>query len=614
MIIKTLIADNVLKYSHLELTNLPESGLIGISGNNESGKSSIGEMICFGLFGRSFTLTGNNLTKLIKWGRNTCSITLVFYGKDDRCYRVVRHLDLDQIHGARLFLDGEEEPLVTGGDKVTKMISDLIGFRYAEYVESFYLAQRELRTPSPTSNTIKVMAGIVPLSDVKEELQLVLQDNRQSVADTQQAITRTEDTIKALQYDPERQPRLEAVNRKCDEQRSTIKTLIMDCENGLSDYRLSFTSLKTSGRLRLVAVALGLLAFLFGADLLIIGQLASYSGRGSGIVFLLQRVNALITGGNVTLGIAISFGIMALSGGIVFLLSRKKKRLRASVKGLITLLEQLGQEKKTALVTVLAQADEINPPPGEDAPSPPPASLQEGVEKEVAALLIDPQRLNEATSNQLLELKTLCDRAKDSMARLDQACEEEQRLDEQVQAHQKTIAERNEQLGEQQHQVNLHREAISLLDKGIDHVARRFNQDVLNYTVRAIPLFTNGHYKHLKIDNQMNVRVFSSDKHDFMDFEELSSGTQRQIMLALRLAMSQKLMHTAVTSRQFVFLDEPFAFFDRERIHSTLAALPGISKDIPQIWIVAQELDAEATIDLEIKCDAEKDELTIGSA
>jgi len=109
----------------------------------------------------------------------------------------------------------------------------------------------------------------------------------------------------------------------------------------------------------------------------------------------------------------------------------------------------------------------------------------------------------------------------------------------------------------------------------------------------------------------MNVRVFSREKHDFMDFEELSSGTQRQIMLALRLAMSQKLMHTAATSNQFIFFDEPFAFFDRERIHSTLHSLPDISRAISQIWIVAQEIDKNAGIDVDIRCDTETDELAL---
>ena len=43
-----------------------------------------------------------------------------------------------------------------------------------------------------------------------------------------------------------------------------------------------------------------------------------------------------------------------------------------------------------------------------------------------------------------------------------------------------------------------------------------------------LPLFTDGRYEHLQIDDGLKVRVFSNDKRDFMDLEEVSSGTQRR--------------------------------------------------------------------------------------
>lgn len=42
MIVHKLRAENFLKYRHLSLDNLPPTGLVAISGANESGKSSIG--------------------------------------------------------------------------------------------------------------------------------------------------------------------------------------------------------------------------------------------------------------------------------------------------------------------------------------------------------------------------------------------------------------------------------------------------------------------------------------------------------------------------------------------------------------------------------------------
>ncbi len=50
MIIHRVVAHNVLKYGRLILEDLPEQGIIAVSGPNESGKSSIGETICFATF------------------------------------------------------------------------------------------------------------------------------------------------------------------------------------------------------------------------------------------------------------------------------------------------------------------------------------------------------------------------------------------------------------------------------------------------------------------------------------------------------------------------------------------------------------------------------------
>ena len=65
MIIRSLSTENLLKYRKLELSDLPEQGLIAVSGQNESGKSSIGESICFALFGRSFSVDSDEWDKLI---------------------------------------------------------------------------------------------------------------------------------------------------------------------------------------------------------------------------------------------------------------------------------------------------------------------------------------------------------------------------------------------------------------------------------------------------------------------------------------------------------------------------------------------------------------------
>ena len=159
------------------------------------------------------------------------------------------------------------------------------------------------------------------------------------------------------------------------------------------------------------------------------------------------------------------------------------------------------------------------------------------------------------------------------------------------------------------------RRGLELLDGAVAQMANQFNRDVKELVARMLPLFTDGRYEHLQIDGELKVRVFSSEKRDFMDLEEVSSGTQRQIMLALRLALSKKLLSRTVKGRQFAFLDEPFAFFDQERTCHALKALAELGDDISQVWIVAQDFPQGCDIEFDTKvyCDRASDTLSVSS-
>ena len=128
MILTDIIAQNFLKYARLELRDLPEQGVIAIAGANESGKSSIGEVICFALFGRTFSLGDDELQKLIRWGESACNITIRFRINDAARYQITRMLDRDGNHGVRLSRAGEAElPFARGHDEVEAAVYDLLG-------------------------------------------------------------------------------------------------------------------------------------------------------------------------------------------------------------------------------------------------------------------------------------------------------------------------------------------------------------------------------------------------------------------------------------------------------------------------------------------------------
>jgi exonuclease SbcC len=212
---------------------------------------------------------------------------------------------------------------------------------------------------------------------------------------------------------------------------------------------------------------------------------------------------------------------------------------------------------------------------------------------------IEPALLNQATT------------LKDQVSLLDRAIgEEQQRLRE---------AERLEAMRDEQrdthrareHHVRVRDIGISLLESASRERSHKFNKEVRSLAGQALPRFTEDRYQHLQIDESLSVRVFSNDKHDFMDFDEISSGTQRQIMLAVRLALSQELILSTVGGAQFVFLDEPFAFFDEPRTLNTLHALPQLSDELAQIWIITQQLPEAARVDEHIRCSRETEKLRV---
>jgi exonuclease SbcC len=202
---------------------------------------------------------------------------------------------------------------------------------------------------------------------------------------------------------------------------------------------------------------------------------------------------------------------------------------------------------------------------------------------------------------------------KDQVSLVDRAIEEEQ---QRLREAERLEAMRNEHRDThrvREHHVRVRDIGISLLESASRERSHKFNKEVRSLAGRALPRFTEDRYQHLQIDESLSVRVFSNDKHDFMDFDEISSGTQRQIMLAVRLALSQELILSTVGGAQFVFLDEPFAFFDEQRMLKTLHALPELSDELAQIWIITQQFPEAARVDAHIRCSRDTEELRVAA-
>jgi len=188
MILHSLRAENVLKYERLALERLPLRGVVAISGHNESGKSTIGETICFALFGRTFSLDDAHIAKIVRWGETRCSVSVAFRVGDTE-YRLTRALDKDGNHSARLsHLGDENNPIARGPVAVSAALEERLGYDFNEFIESFYLAQREITTPHPHSEAVKIMAGLAPLERVNREFQAEIEAERLGIADAETKI------------------------------------------------------------------------------------------------------------------------------------------------------------------------------------------------------------------------------------------------------------------------------------------------------------------------------------------------------------------------------------------------------------------------------------------
>jgi len=638
MIITHLRAENFLKYAELEFSDLPASGLIAVSGPNESGKSTIGETICFALFGRTFSVNADTPGKLIRWGQPRCNVSVDFRGKNDHSYRISRYLDAEGTQGARLeSLDDGETTLAKGAEHVAAALPGLTGFDYEEFVESFYLAQRELTTPHPHSHALMAMAGIAPLARIREELHEANVQDAKANADTASQIAELETRIAELGIDKQRLPDLEttrATVASAQEEKSERLALL---QRSAANYQETFPAAckarSAQRKARLFAALFFVLAAVLWGGWAVLTQLPD-SGVSQQLYTWLantipdwqpERVATLLAA-------AVVATILFVVSGVVG--ARQGGHLSKLADHAHELARQLGLARESAGAGIsepLENVAQLVPAP---EPEPNPANIQSSESAEathdesrelplpdsVAALCDRTTRfdadtvdikqavdsIGPALLNQSMTLKDQVSLVGHAIGEEQQRLREAERLEAMWDGHRDTRRER-------EHRVRVRNIGISLLESASRERSHQFNKEVRSLAGRALPRFTEDRYQHLQIDENLSVRVFSNDKHDFMDFDEISSGTQRQIMLAVRLALSQELISSTVGGAQFIFLDEPFAFFDEQRMLKTLHALPQLSDELAQIWVIAQQLPEAARVDAHIRCSRDTEELRVAA-
>ncbi len=630
MIIKSIQSNNFLKYENLKLENLPDQGLIAINGQNESGKTSIGETLCFALFGRTFTLDLSDPRKLIRWSASQCSVGLTFTVGDidsknktgnsrpnnNETYTVERYLDNEGTYGAKLARDSDGATLAKGPEKVSSRILELINFGYDEFVESFYLAQRELTTPHPHSQTIKVMAGIAPLSNVRKQIASSTNDDSAQLEHTKNDFNDVDGSYTELALDmdwmPELQTSLAAVTQEIESKKTLNEKLLAGSKSYNTALPVIQKRKRNKGWITFFSLLFFLLTIVSWAVWFFITQ-EPLSATATNIAAWLQ--NQFTQNQHYQqwlLPAAITSSIVLLVNLISsFKNTSKLRSAQQEATSFSTSLEAVNNHSdykySDQISDFLLQHRQAGNFPADDKNK---IDLQQNDLIARSQTFLVSQDENSKITTEIINTQSQqIEDASNHQQILERAISEEQERLDTGNEYTEIMNNLESRTQELSHLLDVKNTAVELLESAGHHLSHKFNQSILKLAGDALPSFTQGRYKHLKIDDTMDVRVFSSEKGDFLDLDEVSSGTQRQIMLSLRLAMSQALINAIECSPQFIFLDEPFAFFDQERIRDTIAALPSFSEDIKQIWLVAQEFPEGINTDLRIECRRDEPEL-----
>lgn len=595
MIIHSISARNVLKYEKLELLDLPEEGVIAISGFNESGKSTIGETICFAFFGRTFSINEDDLGKIIRWGESDCSVTIRFSSHktdspSDDLYAITRMLDCDGNHSAKLYkVYNEDNPVARGIERVDEALFELTSIEFEEFIESFYLAQREITTPHPHSYALKTMAGIATMEYCDAGIHEDIQQDMGASEELSSRIVQIEEEVDALELENGYLELLRTEHDKVLEEKAGSDETQADYQNSVDEYNDTAPKLNRYLSKKGRGSFWQFIFFILTAGAFALWWVLMKMPDSS----IYEQLNSFLQTNLPQAGIE-HYPYLLYAGGITAFLFLVFWAANISHKGNIERLRMAGKE----LAEKMQALDEaFQKTPADDD--------RKHQLMLIASSQMNEKQLLEATESDLNELNQQQDKQAEQIRQLSSKLTIEGDRVKRVDDLQEKIAGLQAQITEKESRNQTRELAIELLGGATRHLSKRFNHIIREHVGKTLPLFTENRYEHLQIDDDLTVRVFSNEKHDFMDLDEISSGTQRQIMLAVRLALSQEMVSRKVHSQQFLILDEPFAFFDEERTTHALSVLPELSDDLPQIWIIAQSFPENMNFKHAVYCERE---------
>lgn len=236
-----------------------------------------------------------------------------------------------------------------------------------------------------------------------------------------------------------------------------------------------------------------------------------------------------------------------------------------------------------------------------------------GYRRKLEEMRHDVEQIREDVQGSMEETRDAIGGLQDEGMRLEAQIREEQTRRQQDRELRAQMAVFEEGIALERRRIQVRQAARHLLRVAGSELSMHFNQELHRFLTRVVPLFTENRYQELRIGADLAVEVFSRDKNDFVALEEISSGVQHQLLLAVRVALAQALVSRTGSAPQFMVLDEPFAFFDRVRQNQALASLGSLSDDLAQFWVITQEFDPEPALERSIVCALSESSLTFPS-
>ncbi len=613
MLIRSLKLINFKKYEKLLIDDLPEKGVVKVGGKNEAGKTSIGEAVCFALFGRTFLNNKKNAKRLIRWNEKEMTVSVVLFGDNEEAYRITRTINTSGLSSVRIMRLSDKHTLTESLNGSDKIISDLLGYDYETFIDSFCMVQREFTAPEADSNSLRQMAGIGDYGDIVDDLSLEREEEEVSLAALEPRYTEKRNALDDIGLDESWLPELVDGKESLLANRADKQQLIGQLGEVNAIYTDSSQEYNKASKYNNLLEWLGvfLLPLMIGAWIV----WAAFQFFPDTIQSWLSNTTSGDHAGSFIVWVQTWMFPFAMACVLLFSISLAFKWFMESK------MNALGEDAEEFSSILTQGHKEVVSEPNSVVPTRVASMLldrnnQQNV-NEVPTLTLSPvekfnqlPRLVESASDYSVaseEMSDSIDSLRDTLhtqgQEIDQCLVD---LEGDISAE-KERADRAGRIraGLQKisQSMHHHEDNIKIRDYSIDMMKRAasksigsFNQSITDFAQDVLPHFTDGRYSQLKINDDLSVEVFSDEKQSYMAYDEISSGTQRQIMLALRMGMSEQLAKNTGNKKQFIFLDEPFAFFDHQRTVTTLEALPNVSDTITQVWVTSQEFPQDLTV------------------